>query len=281
MEKLTIFGLPLNPLRALDELAGASFCVSYATRKKLGPQLADAIRLVGEHGMLLVDNGAYSLHRRGVATRDESYLDGFEAWANNILRLCPQAVAVIPDVIDGTEAENAELVRTTLLDRDRAMGVWHLDESLEYLIWLCESLNFVAFGSAGRYSNYNSPAWHARVAEAFAAIDKWEAEGEGANLRPRLHMFKVQSKAHLFPFDSSDSCNVARNHGRYRGTPGRVGKFAARIDAKIQASAGEPADHQIKRPILDGFDASLARLVEWFDANYTLERRQMELPLAA
>jgi hypothetical protein len=42
MEKLSIYGLPLNPHSALDSLAGprASFCVSYATRVKLGRQLA-------------------------------------------------------------------------------------------------------------------------------------------------------------------------------------------------------------------------------------------------
>ena len=88
---------------ALEALKGASFCVSYATRGKLGKQLEQAIGLVGEDGILLVDNGAFTAWEAGVDTMaDESYLEGFAAWANDILERCPQAVAVLPDVIDGT-----------------------------------------------------------------------------------------------------------------------------------------------------------------------------------
>ena len=64
MRKLTVYGLPLNPLSALDQLAGASFCVSYGTRDKLNGQLDDAIRLVGEDQILIVDNGAFGMRRR-------------------------------------------------------------------------------------------------------------------------------------------------------------------------------------------------------------------------
>jgi len=48
-------------------------------------------------GMLLLDNGAFTLYGLGESTCSESYVDGFEAWANAILARCPQAVAVIPD----------------------------------------------------------------------------------------------------------------------------------------------------------------------------------------
>lgn len=266
MEKRTVYGLPLAPRSALAELAGASFCVSYATRGDLGNQLEDAMRLVGRDGLLLVDNGAYSLHKRG-EPRTEAYVDGFEAWATEILERCPAAVAVIPDVIDGDEFDNIDCVKDSLLDPDRAMPVWHLNESLEYLLWLCEGFNYVAFGSAGEYWKPGTPAWHARVAEAFAAIDKWELESEGAFVRPRLHLMRAQSMAHLYPFDSSDSCNVAMNHGRYRGEgTGHIGRFAARVDAKIQATAGPPADHQIKRPLGEDYlttDRGLVALLKW------------------
>jgi len=283
MEKLTIFGLPLNPLAALEELAGASFCVSYAHRKKLKRQLDDAIRLVGADGMLLLDNGAFTLYGLGESTCSESYVDGFEAWANAILARCPQAVAVIPDVIGGTEAENADMVRWSLLPRDRSMGVWHTNESLAYLIWLCETLGHVAIGSAGEHFDLG-PTWHARIGEALAAIDAWEAEPGAGNVRPRIHMMRAQKMAHLYPFDSSDSTNVARNHGRYRGEPGHVGKFAARIDAKIQASAGAPAPHQVARPLLEHLepgDAPLYELATWFHDNYRIERAQGDLFAAA
>jgi hypothetical protein len=260
LTKTAIYGLPLNPMPLLDELAGASFCVSYATRAKLGRQLDDAIRLVGADGILLVDNGAFSLHKQGISSRDESYLEGYEAWAAEILERCPQAIAVIPDVIDGSEAENAEMVRTTLLDSERAMPIWHMHESLDYLLYLCEGFEYVGIGSSGQYWQCGSPAWQARIAEAFAAIDKWEAESNGAYIRPRLHMMRAQSQAHLYPFDSSDSTNVAMNHGRYRAEgDGHVERFAERASAKIRATSGPAAEHQIKRPLLGHLETAAAR----------------------
>lgn len=251
LEKTSVFGLPLNPRHLLEELAGASFCVSYATRDKLGSQLDDAIRLVGQDGILLVDNGAFSMHKQGISTRDESYQEAYEIWAQEILDRCPQAIAVLPDVIGGTEAENAELINTSMLDYDRAMPIWHMHESLDYLLHLCEGFGYIGIGSSGEYWQVGSPAWHARIAEMFAAIDAWEATSCGAFIRPRIHMMRAQSMAHLYPFDSSDSTNVAMNHGRYRDQgEGYVAAFAARATAKIAASSGAEAEHQEKRPLL-------------------------------
>lgn len=252
MNKLTIYGLPLNPMSALDQLAGASFCVSYATRAKLGRQLDDAIRLVGRDGMLLVDNGAFSMHKQGVDTRTDDYLDDYEAWAQDILDRCPQAVAVIPDVIGGSVEDNAELASLWQLDPLRSMAIWHMHEDISYLLYLCEAYGHIGIGSSGEYWQTGTPAWHARMAEAFAAIDAWEAGSNGAYVRPRIHLMRAQSLAHLYPVDSSDSTNVAMNHGRYRAEgEGHVARFAARVDARIQASAGPAAEHQIKRPLLD------------------------------
>jgi hypothetical protein len=244
----------------LAELAGASFCVSYATRQKLGKQLDQAIELVGADGILLVDNGAFSLHKQGLSTRDESYLEGYEAWAGSILERCPQAIAVIPDVIDGSEEENAQMVRETLLDTERAMPVWHMHESFDYLLWLCESFDYVGIGSSGQYWQVGSAAWHARIEAMFAAIAAWEATSNGAYIRPRLHMMRAQSQAHLYGFDSSDSTNVAMNHGRYRAEgEGHVERFAARAAAKIAATSGVEAEHQAKRPLLGHLETAAAR----------------------
>jgi len=282
VEKITIYGLPLNPLSALEQLKGASFCVSYATRKKLNKQLDDAIRLVGEEGILLVDNGAYSAWRSGVDTmNDEAYLEGFADWANDILDRCPQAIAVLPDVIDGTEAQNAELVAQTMtmIEPERSMPVWHMHESLDYLLYLCESFGHVAIGSSGAYAKVETPAWRERIAAAFAAIDAWELAGEGAYVRPRIHMMRAQSMAHLFPFDSSDSTNVAMNHGRYRATgEGHIGRFAKRVNDKIQASAGAAAAHQVKRPLRDHIETANLQAI-WFleAAGYTV-RAPLEVP---
>ena len=185
MRKLTVYGLPLNPLSALEQLAGASFCVSYGTREKLNGQREDAIRLVGEDQILLVDNGAFGMHKQGVDARDEAYLEDYERWAQAIVDRCPQAIAVIPDVIEGAESDNAELIRTTMLDYERAMRIWRLHESIDYLLYLCESpFNIVGFGSSGEFWKVGTRKWARRVDEAFAAIDRWERESEGAYIRP-------------------------------------------------------------------------------------------------
>jgi hypothetical protein len=140
------------------------------------------------------------------------------------------------------------------------MPVWHMHESLDYLLYLCEGFEYVGIGSSGKYAKLNSPEWHARIGEAFAAIDAWEASSNGAYIRPRLHMMKAQAQAHLYPFDSSDSTNVAMNHGRYRAEgEGHVARLAARASAKIEASSGPEAEHQLKRPLLGHVETAAMR----------------------
>jgi hypothetical protein len=262
MKKITVYGLPLNPRPLLDQLTDASFCVSYATRERLGSQLDDAISLTNADGILLVDNGAFS-HFKSGGSMTPDYVAGFERWAQSILDRCPQAIAVLPDVIGGTEEQNVELINTTALDTDRCMAIWHLNESIEFLLYLCESFNWIGFGSAGEYWQPGTEKWHARMREAFAAIEAWERESEGAYIRPRIHLMRAQAFAHLHPVDSSDSTNVAMNHNRQLKKSGEtVAAFAGRIDRTIQASAGPEADHQVKRPLLDHLEMKRARW-EW------------------
>jgi hypothetical protein len=266
VQKLTVYGLPLNPMPALDQLKGSSFCVSYFHRQRLGKQLDQAIGLVGDGQILLVDNGAFSAHNEGIKVMDDpAYLDGFEAWAKDILARCPQAIAVLPDVIGGTEEQNAALVEewACVFDNDceRCMPIWHMHESLDYLLYLCEGFGYIGIGSSGQYWKPGTPDWHARMREAIAAIDAWVADSEGAYVRPRIHLMRAQNFAHLYPVDSSDSTNVARNHGRQLRKSGEtIPQFAARVDAKLQASAGSEAEHQAKRPLLAHQDMAAWRL---------------------
>ena len=152
MRKLTVYGLPLNPLSALDQLAGASFCVSYGTREKLNGQVDDAIRLVGEDQILLVDNGAFGMHKQGDDARDEAYLEDYERWAQAILDRCPQAIAVIPDIIEGAESENrgAHHARRCWTTSARCRSGTCTKASTP--LYLCESpFNYVGFGSSGEF----------------------------------------------------------------------------------------------------------------------------------
>lgn len=260
MQKTVVYGLPLNPTHLLEQLRGNSFCVSYATRGKLGKQLNQAIDLVGsvESSILMVDNGAFSAWQAGVNTMtDESYLEGFAAWANDITERCPQAIVVLPDVIDGTAEDNMALAHDTMLlldAADRAMPVWHMHEPIAYLLHLCETFNYVGVGSSAQYAKVGAPEWRARIDEMFAAIAAWEAAGEGSLVRPRLHMMRGTAELHNYPFDSADSVNVAMNHNRWKKTHGgenHVARMAAGIDAKVQASAGPEAAHQAARRLAD------------------------------
>ncbi len=63
-------------------------------------------------------------------------------------------------------------------------------------------------------------------------------------------MMRAQAQAHLYPLDSSDSSNLAVNHCRTKHMPRHIEVMAARLDAKIQSSAGPEARHQIERPLL-------------------------------
>jgi hypothetical protein len=84
---------------------------------------------------------------------------------------------------------------------------------------------------------------------------------------------RSQSQAHLYAFDSSDSTNVAVNHNRQLKKAGEdLTAFAARVDGKIQASAGPEAEHQAKRPLLDHLEASHHELVNLLTAaGYVVE----------
>ena len=96
-----VHGLPITPKGLMNELRGESFCVSYAT---CGPAVVDrAVELVNKNGILVVDNGAFSVWKSGKGAIDR---DGFFRWSNEILGRCEVAVAVIPDVIEGSEADN-------------------------------------------------------------------------------------------------------------------------------------------------------------------------------
>jgi hypothetical protein len=248
MKKRTVFGLPLNPAHLLDQLAGHSFCVSYYHRSKLGNQLQQAISLVGDDQLLMVDNGAFSAWRKGKVL-DEQHWDAFARWGIRILDACPQAVMVIPDVIGGSVEENHKLAceftsglsllygRNDLVDR--CMMVWHMHEPIEHLLGMVEGMyQYIAIGSSGEYAKVGTPAWHARIREAFAALDELCSEGSGYR-RPWVHMMRAQSAFHMYPFDSCDSCNVAVNHNTWKRTnPGEnhVARMAGGIKQRVDAS---------------------------------------------
>ena len=248
-DKMIVHGLPINGdnngAPAIEALAGGSFLASYwytrPGRDHLTKQVERVIELVGEDEVFLLDNGAFTAFKNGVdLATDDEYLDGFYEWAGGILERCPQAMAILPDVIDGSEAENDRLLRESPLDPFRCMAVWHLDESLPRLGALVRDYNSVALGSSGAYWNVGNAAWRDRIQEVFDFLDTIYADPEfaAAYVKPRLHMLRGIGQQGRYRFDSADSANVAMNWRREgkRGTS--LEAFRARVEDKARESEG-------------------------------------------
>lgn len=230
-----VHGLPLTPARLMDELRGESFCVSFAT---CGPAVVDrAIERVDKNGILMVDNGAFSIWRSGKGKVDRN---AFFAWSNRILERCEVAVACIPDVIEGSEEENweeaARAVHELAAYPERLMFVWHMNDSLEGLKRACRLFNFVAIGSCAEYDvARNRPGYMARLKEAWAVIGAVEAlHGR----RPWIHLMRgLAVLPEVLAANSADSVNVARNHCRTKGAPRHVAAMANRIRGAVARAA--------------------------------------------
>lgn len=158
------------------------------------------------------DNGAFSVWKRGGQLDVQGYIQWVEEWH----RHPGFDWALIPDVIDGDEGANDELL-AAWPPHLAGVPVWHMHESLERLERLCAEWRTVAFGSSGQWASPGSHSWWKRINEAFAAI----CDDKG---RPpcRLHGLRMLDPRIFsrLPFASADSTNAAVNCGS-------VGRFGA------------------------------------------------------
>jgi hypothetical protein len=160
-----------------------------------------------------VDNGAFSAWIGG---KDVDWNEYYE-WVASLIGLPGLDFAIIPDVIDGTEAENDALV-DQWPHGHHGVPVWHMHESIERLISLCKRFPRVAIGSSGEYATVGSKKWFNRMAVAFNAI----CDERGLPMA-KIHGLRMLDPAifSLFPFASADSTNIAQNIGidsAWRGT---------------------------------------------------------------
>ncbi len=245
-----VHGTPITPNRLLDTLEGNSFCVSFAAPD----QIERCIDLVGEDEVLILDNGAFSIwmaNRKGktlpARLRFDSYddyRDAFWVWANEIQTRCPQAIAVIPDVIEGTEEQN--LVEISYALRydfaqfpERTMSIWHLDDSQDFLALQCKLMNFVGIGSTQAIDVQRHKAAYLDVINVQVYTTVQAIKTIHGN-RPWIHLMRGLGIMHKCAWvDSADSTNVAVNHHRLKDEYGdsRVTERAARIENPIQAAA--------------------------------------------
>jgi hypothetical protein len=191
-------GTPLTPRARLLELAGRSFCVSYAEPRDL-----EVCHEIGQS--VLLDNGAYSIWKTTGGTVDlDAYANWVRPWLDYQTTWC-----VIPDVIDGTAEENDLLLARWFKHRlpvAQCAPVWHMHEPIERLERLCRGYPRVCIGSSGEYSTLGDERWHRRMAEAMNAIC-----GDGP-APCWLHMLRGLAFAGSdYPFASADSTNIAVN----------------------------------------------------------------------
>jgi hypothetical protein len=193
-------GTPITPQEAaLEVFKRGHAMVSFANRQQ------EHLAFEKAQGVAL-DNGAFTFWKTGERVDVPSYIGWVQQWMRHpAFEWC-----LIPDVIDGTEEENASLIFEWPLSVMVSVPVWHMHESIDKLDGLVGSFPRVAIGSSGDYAQIGTAAWWNRMAEAMAV-----ACDEAGMPRTKLHGLR-QMDPEVFsvvPYHSVDSTNVARNVG--------------------------------------------------------------------
>ena len=194
-------GLPITPATVAHKAieAGHAF-VSFAH----ADQLMVAIEVCQSFAL---DNGAFSAWKSGNPVKDWTK---FYDWAMGVKKVPSCDFAVIPDVIDGNEADNDALLKDCPFPAWFGAPVWHLHESLERLEQLANNYVRVCIGSSGEYAIVGTNEWWSRMGQAMRVI----CDDMG---RPicKLHGLRMLDPAIFskFPFSSADSTNIGRNVG--------------------------------------------------------------------
>ncbi|WP_293006108.1 hypothetical protein [Nitrosomonas sp.] len=184
-------------------------------------------RYPGQLGLILdvcqsfaVDNGAFSAWKSGSPVEVWSR---YYEWVARLHRFPSFDFAVIPDVIDGDEKANDELIaewpwKDSFKSKGVGAPVWHMHESIDRLFRLATEWPRVCIGSSAQYAVVGSGIWWNRMAEAMNAI--CDKEGNPICKLHGLRMLDVDVFSR-FPFSSADSTNIAQNVGidqKWKGT---------------------------------------------------------------
>lgn len=193
---ISFHGTPITPESVMASLEGRHFLVSFRHPEQVG-----AVMEVCSSWM--ADNGAFTAWRSGhPVTNWAPYYD----WA--AIRSTTCEAALIPDIIDGSEADNDTLVREWP-HGSLGVPVWHLHESLDRLERLAAAWHRVALGSSGDFATPGNQAWWRRMDQAMEVV----TDRDGFPL-VKLHGLRMLDSAlSALPLSSADSCNVARNIG--------------------------------------------------------------------
>ncbi len=210
-------GTPITPASVLYKLSGHFFCVSHAN-----PGDIVKCHQIGQGVML--DNGAFSKWKTGKTTNWYEYYDWCLKWCEYT-----NTWAIPPDVIDGSEEFQDDLLLQWPHGKVQAAPVWHMNESISRLCRLIDNgWSRVCIGSTSKYMIVLSPIWSSRM------NDIWDELSVVFGKTPVIHMLRgMQLSDKDWPFSSVDSTDIARNHcKRTRSGKISVKDIANRWDSK-------------------------------------------------
>lgn len=200
-------GTPVTPKKIfIKALTNKNALVSFANPQDLKLAITYCNKII-------LDNGAFTFWTKNKKIDWENYYKWVVKNYESI------DYFIIPDVIDGTEDENDELIKKFFLKirfgygfhhlYKKGIPVWHIHESFERLERLMQEFNYIAFGSSGKYSTLGTEIWHKRINEAMNIVCD-----EYGKPKVKIHMLRCLNPKIFtkYPFYSGDSTNLARNH---------------------------------------------------------------------
>jgi hypothetical protein len=233
-------GLPITPATAAARvISGGHAFVSYRHPGQLGMAVEFAQSFA-------VDNGAFSAWKSGEPVEDWT---GYYAWVADLAR-CPSFdFAVIPDVIDGSEADNDVLLKEWPFPRWVGAPVWHMHESLDRLARLVGEWPRVCLGSSGDFARVGTARWWNRMAEAMETA--CDADGLPRCKLHGLRMLDPRVFSRL-PLASADSTNIGRNVGidaAWKGAYAPANKEARALVMRERIESHQAAIRWVAGPI--------------------------------
>jgi hypothetical protein len=239
-------GGPITPLEAaLACYHGRHAMVSFANPEQL-PLVAEVCQ------SFCVDNGAFSFWKAAKPTNWTEYYKWVDEWR----RHPAFDWAVIPDVIEGTEQENEELICQWPFEKTIGVPVWHLHESLDRLWGLSKRFPRVALGSSGEWAVVGNDSWWERMTKAMEIIC---IENQPSCKLHGLRMLNPEVFRHL-PLSSADSTNVARNIGidkRWKGSYSPQSKATRAVIIAERIEARQSAAEWLGGPIQEIYEETL------------------------
>lgn len=194
-------GLPITPASAaIQAISGGHAFVSFAHPGQL--------EIAIEHSKgFCVDNGAFSAWKQG---RPIKKWDSFYGFSADCLKSGNCNWIVIPDVIDGNEADNDALLAECPIQKEFAVPVYHMHESLDRLERLASNYHRIALGSSGEFSTIGTNDWWIRMNQMMEVV----CDRDGFPL-VKLHGLRMLDERIFtkIPLESADSTNIGRNIG--------------------------------------------------------------------